>query len=153
MKEKLCLDCGFLRPLEDFVRHAGKPFGVGTYCKQHHSNRINSWNKANREKVKAYEKENPNRKGAYRYRQRPLRQTLLYGARAKAQKYGRDFSLDRVDNARGYCKDNIGYLCNRCNAFKGARSLEQLWEFVKENPDSIYGKLGLYALKKLGRRV
>lgn len=44
-------------------------------------------------------------------------------------------SLDRVDNSRGYTKDNIRVISNRCNTRKGDLSVEEitrLYQYIKE---------------------
>lgn len=39
-------------------------------------------------------------------------------------------SLDRIDNARGYTADNVAVICYRCNAQKGAATIDDLMTIV-----------------------
>ena len=40
--------------------------------------------------------------------------------------------LDRIDNEKGYIKDNVVPCCKHCNAFKLDRTQEELYQHVEE---------------------
>lgn len=51
--------------------------------------------------------------------------------------YGKNYknnnspSVDRLDNAKGYIKDNVSIICWRCNSLKSDASIQELEQIVK----------------------
>lgn len=116
------------------------------------------------------------------YRREHPRKRLLYSARARAKRYGREFDLieddiiipercpildiklklhtkrrceesptiDRIDNDRGYTKDNIVVCSWRANRMKNGFSLEELEKLVNflKKRGNDYGQSSWYC--KLG---
>ena len=134
--QRPCTSCKEMKPYKEFHKHSACKFGVNTVCK------------LCRKPLSRRTYENT----SVEYR-------LWHGAKSRAAKYGREFSisltdiviqgecpvlkvpyarrgeyapsLDRLDSSKGYVKGNIVVMSKRANRLKGNFTLQEAEALVK----------------------
>ena len=135
---KECRDCRVIKPISEFYKSAWGRDGVKGSCKVCYKRRVIPRKKTTEEKLFWSAKRRASLKGRYFElnisdiiipKVCPLMGIPIYCGVKKS--IDNSPTLDRLDNSKGYTKDNIWVISHKANWIKGTNTLEEIELFIK----------------------